>query len=238
MTTRWSDPPVVERHGRALVVRDDLLPGGTKTRALFPMLIGGKATEHVYAGPAWGGGAFALSYMAMVLNHRATLFYAGRAVRAPRQRVAESYGATIEEVWPGYLTVVHARAVEHCARTGASLVDCWIPAAENRLAEIASSVDHGDARSVWCASGSGTLLRVLARAFVPRGLDVVGVQVGAAVTPPPGARIVLHQLGFERRTTAAVPFNSCRHYDAKAWECAVALAPGPFLFWNVLGDHA
>lgn len=31
-------PPVVEQHAGVLVVRDDLLPGGTKMRAILPLM--------------------------------------------------------------------------------------------------------------------------------------------------------------------------------------------------------
>ena len=44
--------------------------------------------------------------------------------------------------------------------------------------------------------------------------------------------------GTKQRTTAAVPFPSCRHYDAKAWELAPRRATGCPLFWNVAPDHA
>ncbi|NBP72659.1 MAG: dehydrogenase [Alphaproteobacteria bacterium] len=67
------------------------------------------------------------------------------------------------------------------------------------------------------------------------------VEVGHALTPEERtglASITRHPLDFEQRTTAAVPFPSCRHYDAKAWELAQRRATGCPLFWNVAPDHA
>lgn len=43
----------IETYGRFYVVRDDLLPGGSKARFLPQIMQGAK--EVVYAGPAWGG---------------------------------------------------------------------------------------------------------------------------------------------------------------------------------------
>lgn len=45
--------PVVERVGRLLVVRDDLLPGGTKMRAILPLIESRPEQEFVYASPAY-----------------------------------------------------------------------------------------------------------------------------------------------------------------------------------------
>lgn len=44
--------PVIEEISGILVVRDDLLPGGTKRRALEKLVEPGR--EYVYASPAYG----------------------------------------------------------------------------------------------------------------------------------------------------------------------------------------
>jgi hypothetical protein len=232
----WERAPVVLRYGPGYVVRDDLLPGGTKLRALVPMLDRLGADEYVYAGPPWGGGALALANACRILGKRCTLFYAARKALVPRQIAARALGARLELVRPGYLTVVHARASTYCQETGAHLIAWGVPDAEDAIVEVARKVQT-PVREVWCASGSGTLVRALHRAFAPRGIPVVGVRVGAEPRNVPEAvRIVPHPLTFEERTKAQVPFPSCRHYDAKAWEIAVVQARAPFLFWNVLGD--
>lgn len=233
----WERPPVVYRYGEGYVVRDDLLPGGTKLRAIVPLLSRIGAEEYVYAGPPWGGGALALANACRILGKRCTLFYAARKALVPRQIAAQALGARLELVRPGYLTVLHARAEAYCRETGAHLIAWGVPDAEDAIVAAARRVRAPSIREVWCATGSGTLLRALHRAFAPRGIQVVGVRVGAEPrNVPPGARVVSHPLEFEQRTKAEVPFPSCRHYDAKAWELAVAQAQRPFLFWNVLGD--
>jgi cysteine synthase len=227
--------PRIEQHGKILVARDDELPGGTKQRFLAEIMAGKR--EVVYAGPPWGGAAVGIAYVAREQGTKATLFYAARAQESPRQRLARSYGARLELVRPGYLSVVKARAQEYCSRTGAVLLAWGIPQAERAITETAKALDL-DPPEVWCAAGSGTLLRGLARAF-PQA-QVIGVQVGHALTETErtGAfRVIAHPLEFEKRTAQAVPFPSCRHYDAKAWQYASRLAKSGALFWNVMQDH-
>ncbi|NBR01288.1 MAG: hypothetical protein EBT97_12750 [Actinobacteria bacterium] len=232
-------PLTTERHGRFVVVRDDLLPGGTKQRSLEGLCAG--AGELVYAGPPWGMAALCLARIGQRTGQRVTLFYAARASLCPRQVLAKQAGAHLELVRPGYLTVVRARAREYCDRTGARLM-AWGggDAAVKAIAEAAAEARRRspEVTEVWCAAGSGTLAKGLRLGF---GLPVHVVEVGHALTPEERtglASITRHPLDFEQRTTAAVPFPSCRHYDAKAWELAQRRATGCPLFWNVAPDHA
>ncbi len=74
--------PVLEEHNGIGVVRDDLFPGGTKSR-FIPRLFE-HADEVVYATPAQGGAQYALAYCAHQLGKRATLIVAER--RQPHAR--------------------------------------------------------------------------------------------------------------------------------------------------------
>lgn len=230
------NPPVLERHGRFLVVRDDLLPGGTKQRCLYALAEGAK--EVCYAGPAWGGAQVAIALVAAEMGIKATLFFAARKELSPRQRlVKQRYGAVIQQIRPGYLTVVRARCRDYAAETGARVLDWGLPSMVKSLAEIVRSVDPGDATEVWVSAGSGTVLRALAKGLAP--LPIIGVQVGHALTleESAGCRIISHPLKFEQRCKVKPPFPSCAHYDAKAWEVARGMAKGRPLFWNVMQDH-
>ena len=94
----------------------------------------------------------------------------------------------------------------------------------------------GTTAEVWCAAGSGVLMRALAAAW-PRARRVA-VQVGKRLKPADvaGAEIVVHPLPFGRGCRASVPFPADPHYDAKAWElCRARRGAGRVLFWNVAG---
>lgn len=232
--------PVIERHAGLLVVRDDLLEGGSKTRFL-PVLIG-DAREVVFGGPFCGGAPLALSVLGRRMGIRVTLFYAKRKLLHPRQVAALRNGATIYQVPAGYMTNVQAKARAYCQATGAKMLPLGfdLPEAQEPFVAVIRSVQErvGDPPQVWCATGSGMLARCLAMGF-PRS-EVHGVAVGLASRwknqQMPG-NVVVHQAAvpFARESKAQVPFPSCPNYDRKAWELASTQAQPGSLFWNVLG---
>jgi hypothetical protein len=89
---------------------------------------------------------------------------------------------------------------------------------------------------VWCASGSGTLARGLARAWP--WASRYSVEVGRELTyrDVDNAIIVKQSLPFGKPHKQQPPFPSDPHYDAKAWaECKARHGGGLVLFWNVTG---
>jgi hypothetical protein len=90
------DAPLLQEIDNVLVVRDDILPGGTKRRAL-PVLMKG-STEYVYASPVYGYAQVALAHVARESGKRATVFCAKRSIRHARTLEAQAAGARIIEV--------------------------------------------------------------------------------------------------------------------------------------------
>jgi len=227
--------PVVTIHNGIHVVRDDLFKGGTKARFL-PTLFE-NCDEVVYATPAEGGAQTALAHTAAALGKKATIFVAKRANPHPRTLEAESVGAKIIQVSPGYLTVVQARAREYCEATGTFLAPFGVnlPAAIDRIAEAALMTGFTP-DEVWCASGSGVLARGLARAWPNARRNVV--EVGRALSSEDVEGATIHKAGmpFSKALRRKPPFPSCPHYDAKAWlKCLENRGDGDVLFWNVTG---
>lgn len=235
METRLLIPPTVQTHDGIRVVRDDLFPGGTKAR-FVPELFA-TADEVVYASPAEGGAQTAIAHVAAALGKRATIVVAKRLERHARTHEAARLGANIVEVSPGYLGVVQSRARGYALRNGALLAPFGLdlPGAIGAIAEAARATGE-EPDEVWCAAGSGVLMRALAAAW-PRARRVA-VQVGKRLKPADvaGAEIVVHPLPFGRGCRASVPFPADPHYDAKAWElCRARRGAGRVLFWNVAG---
>lgn len=110
--------PVVEEHSGFLVVRDDLLLGGTKMRAIMPLISNSLAAEFVYASPAQGYAQVALAYCARMAGRKATIFTAKRKEMHPLTLRAKQAGAKIVMVPYGYLSVVQARLVSMRRRSG------------------------------------------------------------------------------------------------------------------------
>lgn len=227
-------PPLIKHYG-VLVARDDLIGGGTKARYILPLYE--QANEIVYATPAQGGAQTALAWAAKQTGKKATLFIAARKEPHERAVMAEALGAQIMNVRPGYLNVVQKHAKEYCRATGAMLAPFGMdtPQAINIIAAAAKATGAMP-DEVWCASGSGTLARALAKAWPKARRHVV--QIGRRLTPRDvaGATIHIHPLPFAKRAQTPPPFPSDWHYDAKAWEiCQQKKGNGTVLFWNVTG---
>lgn len=223
--------PVVEAVGDLLVVRDDLLPGGTKRRFLTRLLARWPEAEFVYAGPAAGYAQLALGWAAADNDKRAVFFIAARA--RPHRLMIEGrrIGVTYVECRPGYLSVCSARARAYAAETGA----CFLPLGFDRPDVVAAAAEalggHGlDPPEVWVTAGTGLLSRALQVAY-PRAAHHA-VQAGR---PPDvgAARLWRAPEPFEARADRPPPFPSAPTYDAKAWRFVRAHAAPGALFWNV-----
>jgi hypothetical protein len=229
--------PELKEHGRLLVVRDDLLPGGTKYRALLEVLPALGHAEYVYGTSAWGYAQVALALACHDLGLKATIF-CPKSGTLPRAREVEGAGAKLVQVPFGRQNVVEARAREHCEKTGAYLFQLGfdLPVMLAPLTAAARSLDV-QPTEVWCAAGSGTLCRALQAAW-PEARHVA-VQVGK---PPKVGAATLHKAPekFEKPARQSPPFPSCANYDAKVWQFLKPRleAAGPddrILFWNVAG---
>ena len=96
------------------VLRDDLLPGGTKSILLDSLLINHHdVNELVYASPCYGGFQIALSIFCKNNNKKATIFCAERKLRHPNTEICIQNGANVIEVPYGYLSVVEKHSREY-----------------------------------------------------------------------------------------------------------------------------
>jgi len=223
--------PVIERCGDVLIVRDDLIPGGTKRRVI-DCLIAGYA-EVVYASPAYGYAQVALAHAGASVGCRVTIFTAQRREWHPRTREAIASGARIVGVPYGYLSNVQAKAKAYAEQTGALLLPFGFdtPAFRDALAAVARSLPVNPSE-VWSVAGSGTLSRALQHAWPDA--RCYAVRVGR--TPDAGrASVLTAPEPFERDATERPPFPSTSNFDAKAWRFVSRQASPGSLFWNVAG---
>lgn len=242
MALEWYDaPPIIEEHGGVLVVREDLLDGGSKIRFL-PHIVQG-AKEIVYGSPFCGGAGYALSVYGRRKGVAITLFYAKRKDFHWRQKAAFKNGAQLFQVPAGRMSVVQHRA-RHYAQDRSALflpLGFDVPNAtapfEAVMSRVAAQV--GPIDEIWAATGSGMLARCLGRAF-PQS-RIRGVTVGLASRNqkqsfPPNVELIPCPYDFAEECPARPPFPACRNYEAKAWEQMLLRGRGRRLFWSVLGD--
>ena len=227
--------PVVEPLGPGLVVRDDLLPGGSKVRALTALGVPRPGEEWCYASPSWGHAQLALALAGREVGAVVRLFIPERRALSAPSLAAKAAGARLVLVPAGRLSVVQARARDYCALTGATLAPFGleVPGMEAALTVAAAPVAtaHPDVPEVWVAAGSGMLSRSLSRAWP--AAQVVAVAVGAAPRLPPGARLLRADEPFDKPAREAPPIPSAANYDAKVWAAYHRQALPGALWWNV-----
>lgn len=221
--------------GGLRVVRDDIVPGGTKARALIRWLPEFKGQEFVYASPRQGFAQLALAFCASALRKRATIFVAQSQELHPITREAQRYGAKIVQVPMGFLSNVTAKAKRYCAESGATLMPFGLH--DERFVEHLSDVarESGERpREVWCVAASGTLALALSRAWPRAKLNVV--RVGAIRELPKRCTIYHAPERYEQSARRPPPWDACDNYEAKAWQFIIKHAARDALFWNVAGN--
>jgi hypothetical protein len=227
-------PPRLVRHDGIVVLRDDLIEGGTKVR-VAPALLG-SADEWVFAGPAQGYAQLALAIACEQTGKRAVFFTAARKTPHPLTAQAMTHGLHVINVPYGRISVVQHRARAYCAMTGARFIELGLllPGMEDALTALAQSVPTLPAE-VWVTAGSGTLTRACAKAWPAARIHAI--QVGMPPRLPAGA--ILHKApeAFDEPARTPPPFPSAICYDAKAWQFArrYARRDGHALLWNVGG---
>jgi hypothetical protein len=232
----------IETHNGILVLRDDLLVGGTKSRFLGKVL-SQEYTHFVYATPAYGALQVALAAVGNKEGKKVTLFTAVRRELHPYTKKAIELGAEVVQVKYGYLNVVQAAAKKYAQEQGAYLVPFGLdtPEAVAAIAAITMDVleEAGGVEHIWCAVGSGTLLKGIHLGTQGTNIQIHGVWVGKEPSQEIAKldRITLYPYDkpFDKNARITPPFPSTQNYDAKAWEvCTQNHTGGRTLFWNVM----
>lgn len=227
---------IIEKYKGVNVLRDDLLIGGSKS-VLMPHIVK-EDQEYVYASPVYGGFQIALSAYSQSVGKKATIFCAKRKTKHPNTLKCIEYGAKVQEIPYGYLTVVEKRARDYCLLTGAKKI--VFGAKDQRykdiLADRMSKVieEIGEPKEIWCAIGSGTLVESILQATTKSIIN--GVQVGAEYKSKHD-RLIVHRYhkSFDKISKEIAPFQSTQNYDLKAWEyCLKYKKSTDVFFWNVL----
>ncbi len=237
-------PPHVEQHEGFWVVRDDMVLGGSKRRAL-PACFTEEHDEYVFCAPAVGAAQLALALACADLGKKATVVTAKRKQRHPYTGLAVLYGANLIEASPGRLNQVEKIGRDYCAKSGALRIPLGLadPRVEERmeemareLAEAAEAEDIG-LTNVWCGAGAGMLARALARGFPSCRIHAVAVgRVPKADDLPPGCELHVAPEKFEQPAKLPPPWPSAHHYDAKIWQFARGTSEDArprHLIWNV-----
>lgn len=232
--------PEIEMHEGVTVVRDTL-EGGTKARYLWQLFI--RHDEIVYASSAEGTAQVALAACAKRWDKKAVIYGPARKVLHPRQVEAIKLGADYRPVKPGYMSVCAAKARRHAEARGSYLLPfgAVTPDATDVIADTANTLKVKP-DFVWCASGSGTLIKGLVKAW-PRAQHHV-CQVGHQLTPEEVGGATIHESLFKYGWAAPAnfaPFDCDAHYERKGFyalkQWMTQHKPkGKVLFWSVMSS--
>jgi hypothetical protein len=169
----------IEKYNDVYVLRDDLLPGGSKS-ILMKHILDDRYDEYVYASPVYGAFQIALSIWCKDNNKKSTIFCAKRNQLHPNTIKCLSNGANVIEVDCGYLIVVNKRAEDYCKMSNAlklefgAKTDISKNLLANRMREVIKHIGH-EPKEIWCPIGSGTLVESILMAT--ENSKVIGVQV-------------------------------------------------------------
>ena len=247
--------PLMVGAREVFIVRDDLLPGGTKQRGLAGALedfIARGKTHFVYVSPFCGYAQLALSYLCREMNLSCELF-CERDLRFEGQHPheytlqAESWGAKIHLVES---LAEGSRRAAQCAEKDEDSFeiplgfDCeeffhhYCRALKVQWERVLITLPEKPA-TLWVSVGSGTLLRSFQKVLTGSATQICGVNVHVLEDADPrisqlaGAQLYSSPQRFAEPTKASLGFPSNCFYDAKVIPFLQENAQEGDVFWNV-----
>jgi hypothetical protein len=234
-------------YGVVNVVRDDMLEGSTKQRALYEWILSNKdIKEFVYAGPDNGHGQLSISLICHALGKKITLFL--QSSTGKNSELVErsiKYGARVH-LYTDRLRTVVEEAQKYVDRTPGSLfIPLGVDTAEYQrlMVRAIRTAFPKDiiVKRMWVTVGSANLLKALSVVFPDTKFIIVrvGKKVYLDKYPDLESRIVStydattkYKFSHNVKETEAPPYPSSRTYDAKMWSYIVNDAKNGDFVWN------
>jgi len=228
-----------------VVIRDDNLCGGTKSRLLLPLL-DLSYDEYVYATAWYGGMQVALTWTINQLNKQ---YQTNKKVTIIIEdpypdnlkaftQFAKDLGATIIRVPPNLDIYKYAQQyVSNYKGNRRLLIPSGFrtPEAIDELAKIAIAIKQlfGEFDECWCAVGSGALITGLQKGNLAK--KYYGVCVFQQIPEIGKAIPIIPDETFDEPVNEndKPPYPSASHYDAKVLRY-VKNRQGKILIWNVM----
>ncbi len=205
----WNDPnpePVLKEYDGITVVRDDLLPAGSKQRFIDYMIgHNDNVGEWVYgSSPRVGYGQVSLAYVASQYGKKSTVFVAKSTELHPNSAKAKKFGAKIIQVPMGFMKVCEARAREYVKENNIrSLVPFGLADGTvfGSIISVARSLPFtpDEGWEVWTVAGSGVLNRGLQLAWPKAKFFMISVGHNLTKEEIGCATMIRHPLKFAQQ---------------------------------------
>lgn len=222
---------VREEQGFA-ILRDDLVAGGTKRRALELLLKDMNAGHVAYAGTVMGHGALALACACEAAGKEAVIFLSGGEGDPVIERLRQT-NAVLRLCPPAPVAALYELAREQAGGMPVLPPGFGTPAFEEAMVATLGNFPRGDYPELWTTAVTGTLTRALHRAFPDTPLKTV--QVVRNSGPLPSDAVYDAPEKYHRAAKNPPPYPACPFTDAKLWQFAAIHARPGALIWNTAG---
>lgn len=218
-------------NGSLSVLRDDLIPGGTKRRALDILLKDFEENSIGYAGTIFGHGALALALSCQSLGKRAHLFLSCNDDKHPMLAILAKTNAKIVICAPRPIEEL----VEEAGNWEMAVGDAYVfppgfrsGAFHSALTQALRDLSLPPYSEIWCSAVSGVLAGALKSAFPNTAIKIV-----STVKSTDGDFHAPEK--YHQAAQSPPPYPSCPYTDAKIWQFAKDHAAPNALIWNTAG---
>ena len=225
------------------VIRDDLILGGTKSRACVKYLSQyPNIEEFIYVGPSSGFSQLAITLAAKLLFKKVTLFVHNTSKITDK---CKELGANI--IYVDNLVNGQFLAQIYCKQT-MMIIPFGLDSEEFNevlFQELSQEINFIPTR-VWLTVGSGTLLKVLARIWpntefmpVKVGKDYCKEQFGETwnrMGQESRKVLLTAPESFYQQAKILPPYPSVSNYDAKIWQFVLKYGQDGDYVWNIAAD--
>jgi len=217
-------PFTVKSYEHIFVLRDDLIAGGTKRRALDILLQGLTEKDVSYAGTIFGYGALALAHACEAAGKTAHLYLSCNNLGHPMLEHIRATGAVIERCEALPVEQLHREiAGEYIFPLGFDT-----PEFHTVMVDALRQLDISPYSEIWCPVVSGTLAKGLAAAFPGTPIKTVGMAKSTQADFYAPEK-------YHRPVAQPPPYPACPYTDAKVWQFARVHAAPNAVIWNVAG---
>lgn len=226
------------------VVRDDLLPFGTKQRAGVDYLKSLPQKEIIYCSPPNGMGQLALAQCGKIANKKIIIFSPYRINKHKLTKEVEKLPNTkvfIKKVKKFSELYSFAQKYQN-EHPNSKLLDLGFfdkKFIDLMVQNIKQHWPHSfDIPKMWIVGGSGTLLNALYLVFPKTHFNVVqvGHQIWEEHLNHSRTTIIIPPQKFEEEVQNLPPYPSSRTYNAKIWQFLPNKVKNGDYVWNVAGE--
>lgn len=244
-TIKISSVPIP--NGKSIfIIRDDYVPGGTKSRGINPLVkLHSTIEKFIYAGPSNGFAQLALALACKKYERKAVLFTSGSPSRIteylkllPNVKII----MTKANLWrtQSMAKKYHQNQKKKTMLLpfGFSSVEFKIFLKNDIVVNLPDILRDLHPRRIWLAAGSGTLLQCLSEIFPNTKFMVVrvGKYIPDECVDSSRMRIFTSNEYFSHPAKYLPPYPSVATYDAKVWQYVLKYGKSGDFIWNVARD--